>query len=174
MVNTLRTVWCILILALAAAAAAALPARAADALSHHAGLVVRLSADEVLTRCVAFGEEQISGAALLERSGLELETVSDPSLGLTVCGIAGVGCPADNCFCAYPPSYWQYWLLQEVGWRSSPVGASARTLADGAVDGWRWGGSAGAVALPELTFEEICRATDAARLWLPLVVLGTR
>lgn len=167
----MRAFWCALILVLVAATAA-LPAQAADASPHRAGLVVRLSADEVLTRCVAFGEEQISGAALLDRSGLELETVTDRSLGMFVCGIAGVGCPADDCFCA-TPSYWQYWLLQETGWRSSPVGASTRTVSDGAVDGWLWPGSADAAVLPELAFGEICPAASPKNLWLPLVTWGT-
>lgn len=166
----MRIVWCALIIVLVAAAAA-LPARAADAPPHRAGLVVRLSADEVMTRCVAFDEEQISGAALLERSGLELETTTDPSFGVFVCGIAGVGCPANDCFCA-TPSYWQYWLLQETGWRSSPVGASTRTVSDGAVDGWLWTSSAGAAALPALTFGEICPAASLKNLWLPLVTWG--
>ncbi len=169
MVNTMRTVWCILILALAAAAAAALPARAADASPHHAGLVVRLSADEVLTRCVAFSEERISGASLLRSSGLALEAIDDPSLGLFVCGIAGAGCPANNCSCA-TPMYWQYWLLQDAGWRFSSAGASTRMLADGAVDGWVWGNSADATALPTLEFAQLCPADNAARLWLPLIV----
>ncbi|NTV62782.1 MAG: hypothetical protein HGA65_04500 [Oscillochloris sp.] len=164
----MRTACGILIVVLAAAAAAAIPARAADPPLYHAGLVVRLSADQVLTRCVAFDELQISGAALLERSGLALETITDPALGASVCQIADVGCPASQCFCAYPPAYWQYWLQQDSSWRFSSVGASTRMLADGAVDGWIWGG-AGAAPLPALEFDQICLETSENQLWLPLI-----
>lgn len=164
-------VWRILIIVLLAVAAT-LPAPTAGTTMRRAGLVVHLSADEVVTRCVAFGEERISGATLLARSGLAVATSTDSSYGAFVCGIAGVGCPADNCLCAYPPSYWHYWLRQPNGWRSSPVGASTRTLSDGDVDGWVWptGDADGSVPPPALTFEQICPTERPWRLWLPLLV----
>lgn len=146
------------------------PAHAETALQQ-AGLVVRLSADEVVTRCVSFSETQISGATLLRRSALELEVLESPSMGLFVCAIAGVGCAASNCMCAYPTATWGYWLREDSGWRSSPVGASGRTVRPGDVDGWVWGQPSGgnATPLPNLSFGQICGHNEQWRVWLPLV-----
>ncbi|PDW04985.1 hypothetical protein [Candidatus Viridilinea mediisalina] len=146
----------------------------AEAPRHQAGLVVRLNAAEVITRCVSFHEAQISGATLLQRSGLELEVLESPGMGLFVCGIAGVGCAVSNCMCAYPEATWGYWLRQESGWRSSPVGASGRTVRPGDVDGWVWGRPNGSSAgpLPDVSFGQICAPEEAEaqwRVWLPLV-----
>lgn len=160
------TISALLALFLLAMLAAAVAAPASGQPLRRAGLVVQLGDSETITRCVSFSEGQISGAALLERSGLELATVSDPGLGMFVCGIAGVGCSANDCLCAYPPVYWQYWLRQDGGWRFSPVGASGRVVSDGSVDGWVWGGVT--TAPPDLAFSEIC--STAVEYWLPLVV----
>ena len=40
----------------------------------------------------------ISGLAALQASGLDV-VVADSGFGPAVCAIAGVGCPADDCFC---------------------------------------------------------------------------
>lgn len=105
---------------------------------YRAGLIVQMGDGEVITGCISFEEEQISGLALLERSGIPFAAVNDERYGAFICGIAGVGCPAERCLCAYPPRYWQYWLLERHGWRVSPVGASSRVVRDGDVDGWVW------------------------------------
>lgn len=134
---------------------------------HQAALVVR-SGDAVLTRCVSFNSESITGAELLERSGLHVELTHDPGMGSFVCQIEATGCPAENCMCAYPPDYWRYWLRLNDAWQSSPVGASNRRLRHGDVDGWTWGGSS--VAPPPLTFAAVCPA-DAPpyQVYLPLI-----
>ncbi len=135
---------------------------------NRAALVVRLGDQSVLTRCVTFSAEQITGEELLERSGLDVVLTRDPGMGAFVCKIDRDGCPAENCLCAYPPDYWHYWLRLNDAWQSSPVGASNRRLRHGDVDGWTWGGSS--VAPPPLTFADVCPA-DAPlyQVYLPLI-----
>ncbi|RRR72830.1 MAG: hypothetical protein EI684_09670 [Candidatus Viridilinea halotolerans] len=146
------------------------PAHATTTLNR-AGLVIRLSDEAIITRCVSFSEAQISGAVLLERAEVTIEVLNDPAMGFFVCGIAGVGCPASNCMCAYPDATWGYWLRQTSGWRSSPVGASSRTVRPGDVDGWLWGqpSSSNAAPLPDLSFTAICGPAAQWQVWLPLI-----
>ncbi len=136
---------------------------------NQAGLIVRIGPDEVITRCVRFDEERISGLALLERSGLPFAAVNDERYGAFICGIAGVGCPADRCLCAYPPRYWQYWHLERGGWQISPVGASSRVVRDGDVDGWVWLNDASGPVFDE-RFGNPCQTDADRRVYLPLVV----
>ncbi len=133
---------------------------------HQAALVVQ-SGDVVLTRCVSFSSESITGAELLERSGLYVELTHDPGMGAFVCKIDRYGCPAENCMCAYPPDYWRYWLQRNGTWQFSPVGASNRLLRHGDMDGWTWGGTSIA---PPLTFDAVCSGdTPLYRVYLPLI-----
>lgn len=139
-----------------------------------AGLVVQLGDATVITRCVAFQGEQITGMALLKQSGLDLTIATDPSFGEFVCKIDREGCPADDCLCAYPPNFWRYWLLVDGAWQFAPVGASSRTLRTGDVDGWVWGGDAAdtPATLPTISFAEICPAATNNLTYLPLMVTG--
>lgn len=129
---------------------------------NRAGLVVRFDDGQVETRCISFGEEQISGYELLQRAALELEG-EEAGAGVTVCRIEDVGCPASNCFCQCqgdPCQYWSYWHLQDGEWRYSVAGASIYEVGHGDVEGWSWGpGSVSdAVAPPVIDFDEICPA----------------
>ncbi|GEM_PF-1331275 len=135
---------------------------------NQAGLIVRTGPNEVVSQCVSFDEEWISGLALLERSGLPFAAVNDERYGAFICGIADVGCPADRCLCAYPPRYWQYWLLERGGWQISPVGASSRVVRDGDVDGWIWSNGADGPVFDE-RFGNPCQAAADRRVYLPLV-----
>jgi len=125
---------------------------------HRAGLVIVHGDGRVLTRCVAFTEEAISGTDLLRRSGLGVVVTTYGGLGQAVCAIDGEGCPADDCFCRCRGgacAYWTYSHLQPDGsWLLSPVGAGSWLLHDGDVDGWVWGD--GSVAPPAISFEAIC------------------
>jgi hypothetical protein len=80
----------------------------------------------------------ISGLDALLQSGLEVIT-QETSFGTAVCSIEEVGCPADNCFCS-ATNFWNYlnWDWAQNQWVASAVGASATTLSNHAVDGWRW------------------------------------
>ena len=131
-----------------------------------AGLVVRFDDGHVETRCISFGEEQISGYELLQRAALELES-EEAGAGVTVCRIEDAGCPASNCFCQCqgdPCQYWSYWHLQDREWRYSVAGASAYQVDHGDVEGWSWGpGSVTeAIAPPLIDFDEICPAEVSA------------
>jgi hypothetical protein len=156
--------------------------------SGRAGVVVRFDDQQVESRCVALGEEEISGYELLQRSGLAL-AVKPAGQGGLVCAIKGTGCSVDDCLCqckGEPCVYWSYWRLGDDGWAYSAVGASVRRVSDGQVDGWSWGpGSVtSAIEPPATTFDAICApgeavfsgpvdAVDAVTTsWLPYVALG--
>ena len=104
-----------------------------------AAVVISFGEDRVIVRRVAFSGESITGLELFQRSGLDLAT----NQGM-ICRIAGVGCPAENCWCqcdlAKPPCvYWRYFHLQEGQWRYSGLGAGQYLVKPGGVDGWAWG-----------------------------------
>ena len=135
------------------------PAQAQDPDPHRAGLVVVGGEGEVMTACVSFDEETITGVDLLRRAGLELALNAYGGLGYGVCAIDGEGCgEGEDCFCqcrAQPCAYWVYSHRQEDGsWAISGVGAASWNLRDGDMDGWVWGD--GSTAPPQYTFEEIC------------------
>jgi hypothetical protein len=128
---------------------------------NRAGVVVRYSNGEVVTRCVHFVEQQIGGDELLERSGLA-PTISTYG---EVCAISGDGCPVDDCFCKCPfpeCEYWGYFHLSGTAWRYSEVGPSGWSVQDGEVDGWSWGSGDFTQGLPPpvITFEQICPPAD--------------
>lgn len=135
-----------------------------------AGLVVQLGPDDVRTFCVAFDEPSITGEALLRRSGLAI-AAEVGVLGTLVCRIDEVGCdhPREACWCRCRSlgagcTYWGYSILDGDRWAFSPLGAHARVVRDGDVDGWAWGAGAittGAVP-PVRTFAEVCGAPATA------------
>jgi hypothetical protein len=127
---------------------------------NRAGLLVQFSDGSIQTGCIEFSESQISGYELLRRSGLEIVAAE----GSAICSIAGEGCGAENCFCAFPPNYWSYWLGRN-GWQPAPIGAGSRNVADGMLDGWVWGD--GSAAPPNTAFAEICE-TETSQ-FLPIV-----
>ncbi|HQE93728.1 MAG TPA: hypothetical protein PLH19_02480 [Anaerolineae bacterium] len=128
---------------------------------NRAGLIVVHGDGRVLTRCVTFTEERISGVTLLQRSGLPLDANHGP-LGSAVCTLNGEGCPAADCFCACqstPCIYWNYFHRHADGsWAYSGMGAVAWMLGDGDVDAWVWGD--GTTLPPDLTLDAICGASS--------------
>lgn len=133
---------------------------------NRAALVVDFG-DRVVTHCVAFSEEQISGYDLLVRAGLSVE-IEAGGMGAAVCRLNDTGCPADDCFCQCSGGddcvYWSYWHRTGGAWQYSAVGASAYQVGDGTVEGWTWGpGSPDqAIPPPDLSFSDVCApaATD--------------
>ncbi len=130
--------------------------------THRAALVVQTATGTVITKCIPFAEESISGYELLVRSGLPL-IVDAGGVGTAVCSINDTGCPSSNCFCACSGSecvYWSYWHHVSDVWVYSTGGASVSMIADGAVEGWVWGpGSVtDAVPPPAYSFDSICNA----------------
>lgn len=147
----------------------ALSAPAAQPTSR-AGLVVLLAGGEVRTFCIAFAEPSISGEALLRRSGFDV-AADVGMLGTTICRIDRTGCdyPSESCLCRCRTlgagcTYWAYHTLDGDRWTYSLLGAAARVVRDGDVDGWAWGaGSVVAGAEPPVrTFDQLCRVAEAA------------
>ncbi len=154
-----RVTGALVALLLALLLALAPPVAAQEAPPHRAGLVVVHGDGRVRTRCVSFEEPEISGLALLQRSGLAVTPGSD-AMGATVCSLDGEGCPANDCFCeckGQPCRYWIYYHQGDDGaWRYSGVGASAWMVGHGDVDAWIWGGE-GALP-PAISWDSICDA----------------
>lgn len=134
-----------------------------------AGIVVQLADERVETRCVDFGEDEIRGAELLARSGLDY--VIDPAsgMGLIVCQIEGVGCahPVEPCFCQCMGGaeciYWNYFFKEpgDYDWTYSALGAAMHRVRAGSVDAWVWGDGHTPPAA-ELDFEAICGSPTPA------------
>ena len=165
----------ILILGFITTAALAAPTRAQEPTPHKAGLVVVHGDGSVVSECVAFAEESISGAELLRRSGLEITLTDYAGLGYGVCAIGNEGCSeGQECFCqcrGSPCAYWVYSHRRPDGsWAISGVGASGWQVHDGDVDGWLWGD--GSTAPPVVTFEQVC-PPGTAQPEAPTVVPGS-
>lgn len=124
---------------------------------NRAALVVSLDEDTVITTCVSFTEEQITGYQLLQRSGLAFESMFDPNMGAFICSIEGQGCPKTDCQCQVP-LYWSYWHMERGQWVYNVLGASNSQVVPGQVDGWAW--SEGQPP-PVYTFEQVCGAQNA-------------
>lgn len=131
-----------------------------------AGLVVQLEDGTLIERCVALGGAERTGLELLTLAGLAIAAESGP-VGTLVCRIEGTGCdyPAEACWCRCRDlgadcRYWAYHTLEDGRWSYAVIGAAARRLRHGEVDGWAWGpGSvAGGAAPPLRSFEQLCAA----------------
>ncbi|NJN66818.1 MAG: hypothetical protein HC884_08920 [Chloroflexaceae bacterium] len=134
----------------------------------YAGLVVAYGDGTVDTVCVDLGADGVArGIEVLQDSGLHLEAAFG---GEIVCQIGVVGCPGNDCWCAYPGAYWAYYHLDEAGaaWEFSGSGAASYQVAPGAVEGWRWGTESD---LPVIPFDDICDvdSSPASVIYLPLV-----
>jgi hypothetical protein len=125
------------------------------------------------TRCVALESEQVTGADLLDSSGLEVVADTSSGMGITVCQIEGEGCayPSERCFCQCSGGgecgYWNYFYREpgDEGWTYSPLGAVLRKVQDGSVEAWVWGDGRTPPG-DDFSFESVCvppdpTATDA-------------
>ncbi len=143
-------------------AGATSPAVAAS--PNHAGVVIDTGSGS-RSYCVSFTQDSIDGIQLLrladEQAGGVDPVFSQTSIGTAVCALRGTGCPADDCFCD-PNRYWNYATGSSGGgWSRAQRGAEQRTVADGDVDGWAWGGEG---ATPPATgFDRICADAAADR-----------
>jgi hypothetical protein len=149
---------CVVLLALAALVATAGTSGAAGL--HHAAVVVRHGDGGVTYSYVSFSEDEINGAELLKRAGLDAVTISFGGLGEGVCMIEKEGCPPSVCqkkMCqsgAVDSPFWQFYQLNASGvWQFSAMGASGVKIRDGGVGGWSWTGKE--PGLPATTFSQI-------------------
>ena len=110
-----------------------------DVAGRSAVLAVQLDEQRTLVRGVSWlASEPISGLAALQSTDLEVVT-ADLSWGTAVCSIAGVGCPADDCFCG-DDTFWNYMTWDGTSWQSYPVGPAQNIITQsGTLEGWRWG-----------------------------------
>jgi hypothetical protein len=136
-------------------------------------LVVKHGDGDVITQCIEFNGDQISGYEVLKRSNLDLNFEPN-AMGAAICRIDGEGCsyPQDDCFCQCndltgqtPCIYWSYWYRDGGDWRYSGFGASSRDARNGDVEGWVW--SEGSVSSadtepPDLEFSDICAELPTA------------
>ena len=135
-------------------AAAVVLGHPAHAAVHRAGLVIEHASGRLVTRCVTFVEDQISGFALIQRSGLSYQAQSYGSMGQAICQLDGEPSPVPaNCLGAGP--YWQYLHRAGSRWVPSQLGASEWILRNGDMDGWLYSDRAGQM-LPAWTVEQIC------------------
>jgi hypothetical protein len=120
--------------------------------SHQAGLVILYGDGSLYTTCVSFTESSLTGLELLERSGLAVQTATNPSQGTAVCKIGDVGSSSSDCFGSMP-NYWSYWQMGANGWDYSVKGADQSPVTDYSVSAWSWG-SGNPPAL--ITFQNTC------------------
>jgi hypothetical protein len=139
-----------------------LPTAGAEA-PNRAGLVVRFGNGSFVTRCIEFGESEMSGYDALIRSGLDVVAAFDSGIGAAVCKIEDDGCPLEDCLTCDAPNYWSYWHLSNGAWNYSPAGGSSYKVQDGDVEGWSWGTGD---PPPVVAFDQICAppATDTPTL----------
>ena len=150
----MRRLWRVLAAVGLVGAAAVVLGHPAHAAVHRAGLVIEHASGRLVTRCVTFVEDQISGFALIQRSGLAYQAQSYGSMGQAICQLDGEPSPVPaNCLGTGP--YWQYLHRAGTRWVPSQLGASGWILHDGDMDGWHYSDRAGQ-SLPGLTVEQIC------------------
>lgn len=140
-----------------------LPSGATADETNRAGLVILFGDGRVESRCVAFEQEEITGAELLAHSGLDTIIDASRGMGITVCSIEGVGCvyPVEPCFCQCMGggecAYWNYFYRDpgETEWIYSALGAVLRKVRPGSIEAWVWGdGKAPPPA--ELDLDDVC------------------
>jgi hypothetical protein len=136
--------------------AAFLSIRPAHAAIHHAALVIQHASGSVITRCVAFAEDQITGLQLVERSGVQYEAQNFGSIGSAMCQLdREPSTVPSGCFGSGP--YWQYFHRRGDTWQTSAFGAGSSALRDGDMDGWHY--AAGANRVPaNVAFASVCGA----------------
>jgi hypothetical protein len=124
--------------------------------NQRAGLAVFYGNGSFFDLCVNFAGSSISGLDLLTRSGLRIETATNPNQGTAVCKIEDVGDLSSDCFGSMP-NYWSYWQLGKDGWEYSIVGAEQSRVLDGGVYAWTWGLGD---PPPSITFQNICEGIE--------------
>ncbi|MDQ6845963.1 MAG: hypothetical protein M3019_00015 [Candidatus Dormibacteraeota bacterium] len=128
---------------------------------HHAALVAEHSDGRVVTACVAFSEDSITGIQLLERSSIEFYATPDSGSGSAVCQV-------DNEPASYPSSCWTtsspYWAIfvsrSGGAWTYSSLGISSQTFRDGDAEGFRYEGQSD--GSPPTSPRGVCPVTTPA------------
>lgn len=99
-----------------------------------AHVVIQFDGQRAIVRPISF-TAPISGFTALQLTGLELVISSTTKFGPAVCGIAGAGNQADNCFGG---GFWAYSFWNGSAWEAYPVGAGNSVISNGMIDRWTW------------------------------------
>jgi len=142
---------------LATPGSAARPTCAFAAGVHHVAVVVEHGSGAVLTECVAFSTDQVTGAQVMQLSGIEYATASYGGLGKAVCQV-------DREPASYPPScwtatspYWAMYVSRSGGtWAVSNQGVSSQEFHDGDALGWHYVPQSGAGGGPPPSPAGVC------------------
>lgn len=114
---------------------------------HHAAVIVEHGDGSVVTRCVAFDTNQVTGEQLLNASGISWSGQTFGGFGDAVCAMDGE--PAGYTSCPGKDSYWAVFVARGNGaWQLANAGVMTLTLADGDVEGFRYVPSSGLPAAP--------------------------
>jgi hypothetical protein len=110
-------------------------------------LVVEHGDGLVVTRCVAFDADQITGEELLNSSGIAWSAQTFGGFGDAVCALDGE--PAQYADCPGKDRYWAVFVARAGGsWQLANVGISTMTLSDGDAEGFRYVPASGVPAVP--------------------------
>jgi len=105
--------------------------------SNHAALVVEHADGSVVTRCVAFDANQITGEQLLNLSGIPWSSQTFGGSGDAVCALDGE--PVSYAECLGKDRYWAVFVARAGGsWQLANEGISTLTLGDGDAEGFRY------------------------------------
>jgi hypothetical protein len=124
-----------------------------------AGVVIRNSTGELITRCIEFEEPSLSVEELMQRSGFKAVT-HGTAAGPEFCYIHDDG--ATDCSVEPDGLVWRLWVRDSQGWTLSPTNMSATVLSNGEVFGYVY--SEQPVAPPDLGYQEICGVLSRAGL----------
>ncbi|MHB8397455.1 MAG: hypothetical protein ACYDCI_00760 [Candidatus Limnocylindrales bacterium] len=131
---------------------AATPACAAADQPHHVAIVVEHGDGTIVTACVGFATDAISGIDALASSGIEYGTVGFGGFGQAVCQLDGE--PATyppSCFTSGGSSWALFVARNGSPWALSSVGVSSLSLHDGDEEGFRYDPQSGTSAPPSTT-----------------------
>jgi hypothetical protein len=124
--------------------------------SNHAAVLVEHADGSVVTRCVAFDADSISGEELLNRSGVAWSGQTFGGFGDAVCALDGE--PARYSDCPGKDRYWAVFMARGGGaWQLANVGISTIALHDGDAEGFRYVPSSGVPTVP-VTAAGVCAA----------------
>jgi hypothetical protein len=124
--------------------------------SHHAALVVEHGDGSVVSRCVAFAMDSISGEQLLNLSGVSWSSRTFGGFGDAVCALDGE--PARYVDCPGKDNYWAVFATHSGGsWQLANVGISSLVLHDGDAEGVRFVPASGVPAAP-VSASGVCAA----------------
>jgi hypothetical protein len=124
--------------------------------SNHAALVIEHGDGSVVTRCVTFDANQITGEQLLNSSRIPWSSQTFGGFGDAVCAIDGE--PVSYVDCLGKDRYWAVFVARAGGsWQLANEGISTLTLGDGDAEGFRYVPASGIPAAP-VSASGVCAA----------------